>query len=88
MRTQLTLLVCRDEINLTDFSFSTVSITLSFNVAMPLVAAVVTPISCINYEGVDIEIPATGGITQKIWNELADIQYGNIKHPDGWSVHI
>lgn len=55
---------------------------------MPLVAAVVTPISCINYEGVDIEIPATGGITQKIWNELADIQYGNIKHPDGWSVHI
>eukprot|EP00555_Chaetoceros_dichaeta_P012087 CAMPEP_0198256992 /NCGR_PEP_ID=MMETSP1447-20131203/6775_1 /TAXON_ID=420782 /ORGANISM="Chaetoceros dichaeta, Strain CCMP1751" /LENGTH=334 /DNA_ID=CAMNT_0043943775 /DNA_START=103 /DNA_END=1107 /DNA_ORIENTATION=- len=51
-------------------------------------AAVVTPISCINYEGVDIEIPATGGITQKIWNELADIQYGNIEHPDGWSVHI
>jgi branched-chain amino acid aminotransferase len=49
-------------------------------------AAVVTPISCINYNGQDIDIPATGQLTTKVWNELTGIQYGMIEGPKDWSV--
>lgn len=51
-------------------------------------AAVVTPIECIKYKGVDIEIPATGHLTQRIWDELTGIQYGKIPGPEGWCVEI
>ena len=49
-------------------------------------AAVVTPISCINYNGQDIDIPATGQLTTKVWNELTGIQYGMNEGPKDWSV--
>ncbi len=49
-------------------------------------AAVVTPISCIEYEGKDFEIPATGDVTMKVWDQLTGIQYGKIEHE--WSVKI
>lgn len=49
-------------------------------------AAVVSPIECINYEGKDLEIPATGNLTQKIWDSLLEIQYGKANHE--WSVKI
>ena len=51
-------------------------------------AAVVTPISSIQYQGNDIEIPATGPLTKRIWDELTGIQYGKIEGPEGWSVKI
>mmetsp|Transcript_2219 Transcript_2219/g.3393 ORF Transcript_2219/g.3393 Transcript_2219/m.3393 type:complete len:398 (+) Transcript_2219:142-1335(+) len=51
-------------------------------------AAVVTPISCIQYKGVDIEIPATGDITKRIWDTITGIQYGKIDGPEGWSFKI
>jgi branched-chain amino acid aminotransferase len=51
-------------------------------------AAVVTPISCIEYQGNDIEIPATGKLTQRIWDEITGIQYGKIEGPEGWSIPI
>ena len=51
-------------------------------------AAVVTPISCIQYKGKDIDIPATGDLTKRIWNEITSIQYGTMEGPDGWSVKI
>lgn len=51
-------------------------------------AAVVTPISAIQYKGEDIDVPATGELTKRIWNELTGIQYGTIKGPEGWSVCI
>lgn len=46
-------------------------------------AAVVCPIECINYNGEDLEIPATGKATQRAWDELLSIQYGKIDHE--WS---
>ena len=49
-------------------------------------AAVVTPIECIHYNGEDLEIPATGEVTQRAWDQLLDIQYGNVEHP--WSYKI
>lgn len=49
-------------------------------------AAVVTPISCVKYKGKDIEIPATGDITKRVWNEVTSIQYGIKEGPPGWSV--
>jgi len=49
-------------------------------------AAVVAPIECINYKGEDLEIPATGSITQKVWDSLIGIQYGKTEHP--WSVKV
>mmetsp|Transcript_30321 Transcript_30321/g.34889 ORF Transcript_30321/g.34889 Transcript_30321/m.34889 type:complete len:394 (+) Transcript_30321:212-1393(+) len=49
-------------------------------------AAVVTPINCIEYKGNEIDIPATGKVTQRVWDELTDIQYGKIDHP--WSVKV
>jgi len=47
-------------------------------------AAVVTPINCIHYNGVDLNISATGSVTQRAWDELIQIQYGKVRHP--WSV--
>eukprot|EP00586_Coscinodiscus_wailesii_P011871 CAMPEP_0172518740 /NCGR_PEP_ID=MMETSP1066-20121228/290996_1 /TAXON_ID=671091 /ORGANISM="Coscinodiscus wailesii, Strain CCMP2513" /LENGTH=349 /DNA_ID=CAMNT_0013301183 /DNA_START=237 /DNA_END=1286 /DNA_ORIENTATION=- len=49
-------------------------------------AAVVCPIKCIQYEGKDIDIPATGHLTKLIWKQLTDIQYGKVQHP--WSVIV
>mmetsp|Transcript_48207 Transcript_48207/g.145645 ORF Transcript_48207/g.145645 Transcript_48207/m.145645 type:complete len:292 (+) Transcript_48207:958-1833(+) len=51
-------------------------------------AAVVSPISCIRYQGVDIDINATGALTQRIWDELTGIQYGKIDGPDEWSIKL
>ena len=49
-------------------------------------AAVVTPISHIQYKGDDIEIPATGDVTKRIFHSVMDIQYGKTDSP--WSVKI
>jgi branched-chain amino acid aminotransferase len=51
-------------------------------------AAVVTPVSCIQYKGKDIEIPAVGELTQRVWNEITGIQYGKIEGPPGWRVEV
>lgn len=51
-------------------------------------AAVVSPISCIQYKGVDIEIPAMGNLTKCVWNEIISIQYGMKEGPEGWSIEI
>ena len=51
-------------------------------------AAVVTPISCIQYKGEDIEIPATGELTKRVFRDLIGIQYGTMDGPEGWSVKI
>lgn len=51
-------------------------------------AAVVTPISCIQYKGDDIEIPATGELTKRVFNDVMGVQYGRIEGPEGWSVKI
>lgn len=51
-------------------------------------AAVVTPISCIQYKGKDIDIPAVGKLTRRIWDEITGIQYGKKQGPPGWSVKV
>jgi branched-chain amino acid aminotransferase len=51
-------------------------------------AAVVTPISCIQYKGEDINIPAPGELTERMFHDIMDIQYGKIAGPEGWSVRI
>mmetsp|Transcript_5657 Transcript_5657/g.8187 ORF Transcript_5657/g.8187 Transcript_5657/m.8187 type:complete len:289 (+) Transcript_5657:63-929(+) len=51
-------------------------------------AAVVTPISGIHYDGADIDIPATGEMTQYFWDTITGIQYGKLEGPEGWSVKI
>lgn len=51
-------------------------------------AAVVTPISCIEYKGQDIDVPATGPLTKRIWDEITGIQYGKLQGPTGWSHKI
>lgn len=51
-------------------------------------AAVVTPVSCIQYQGKDIEIPSVGSVTQRVWDEITGIQYGKIEGPEGWSLKI
>eukprot|EP00527_Entomoneis_sp_CCMP2396_P000637 CAMPEP_0198152744 /NCGR_PEP_ID=MMETSP1443-20131203/61147_1 /TAXON_ID=186043 /ORGANISM="Entomoneis sp., Strain CCMP2396" /LENGTH=387 /DNA_ID=CAMNT_0043818859 /DNA_START=27 /DNA_END=1190 /DNA_ORIENTATION=- len=51
-------------------------------------AAVVNPISCIQYKGEDIDIPATGDLTKRIWNDITSIQYGTMAGHEGWSVKI
>ena len=51
-------------------------------------AAVVTPISCVKYRGKDIDIPATGEITKRVWDEITSIQYGVKEGPPGWSLVI
>ena len=47
-------------------------------------AAVVTPVSCIQYKGKDIEIPAVGEVTQRVWDEITGIQYRTKEGPPGW----
>lgn len=51
-------------------------------------AAVVTPISHIQYKGKDIEIDAPGDLTKRLFSDLMDIQYGEVECPQGWSVRI
>jgi branched-chain amino acid aminotransferase len=51
-------------------------------------AAVVTPISHIQYRGEDIVIPAPGRLTQRLYNDLVNIQYGIVDGPEGWSVRV
>lgn len=51
-------------------------------------AAVVTPISCIQYKGDDIDIPATGELTKRVFNDVMGVQYGRIEGPEGWSIKI
>ena len=51
-------------------------------------AAVVTPISGIQYKGKDIDIPAVGDLTQRVWNEIVGIQYRHIEGPPGWIVEV
>ncbi len=51
-------------------------------------AAVVTPISHIQYRGEDIVIPAPGELAVRLFDDLVDIQYGVVEGPEGWSVRI
>lgn len=51
-------------------------------------AAVVTPISEIQYKGIDIVISAPGNLTERLFQKLMDIQYGRVEGPKGWSVKI
>lgn len=51
-------------------------------------AAIVSPISCIQYQGKDIDISTTGELTQRFFDELIAIQYGKKEGPDGWSIKI
>ncbi|KAG7359756.1 aminotransferase [Nitzschia inconspicua] len=51
-------------------------------------AAVVTPVSCIQYKGEDIEIPAVGDLTQRVWDEITGIQYRTREAPSGWIVEL
>jgi branched-chain amino acid aminotransferase len=51
-------------------------------------AAVVTPISCIQYQGEDIIVPAPGELAVRLFDDLVDIQYGVVEGPEGWSVRI
>ena len=47
----------------------------------------VTPISCIQYNGEDIDKAATRGETA-VFDEMMGIQYGRIEGQEGWSVKI
>lgn len=51
-------------------------------------AAVVTPISCIQYKGKEIEIPSVGELTQRVWDEIVGIQYRKMEGPEGWIVEL
>lgn len=52
-------------------------------------AAVVTPVGCIQYRGIDMEFTnAPGKITKRIWDEITGVQYGKVVGPSGWSVNI
>jgi branched-chain amino acid aminotransferase len=51
-------------------------------------AAVVTPVSCIHYNGEDIEVPAIGQLTQRVWDEITGIQYRTKTGPTGWIVEL
>jgi branched-chain amino acid aminotransferase len=51
-------------------------------------AAVVTPVSCIQYKGKDIDIPAVEQLTKRVWDELTGIQYRKIEGPAGWIVEL
>mmetsp|Transcript_11685 Transcript_11685/g.17615 ORF Transcript_11685/g.17615 Transcript_11685/m.17615 type:complete len:392 (-) Transcript_11685:168-1343(-) len=53
-------------------------------------AAVVVPVSCIEYQGQDIDIPnTTGEVTKRVWDQITGIQYGKIQGPDDtWSVVV
>lgn len=44
-------------------------------------AAIVCPVNCIGYEGVDYEIPTPAdGLTVKLFNHMLSIQHGEIEH--------
>lgn len=50
-------------------------------------AAVIAPISSITYKGNEIKLYSdteVGPVTQKLYNELVGIQYGDIEAPTGW----
>lgn len=54
-------------------------------------AAIVTPIKLINYNNIDYDVPIDetlncGKLTKKIWQNIVDIQYGNIE--SDWSVVV
>ncbi|CAI5738417.1 unnamed protein product [Peronospora destructor] len=55
-------------------------------------AAVVSPVSTINYMDEDLVIPLdgtdgkAGKLAERIWKELSDIQYGRREHP--WSIVV
>ncbi|RLN57354.1 hypothetical protein BBP00_00007542 [Phytophthora kernoviae] len=55
-------------------------------------AAVVSPVSTINYMDEDLPIPLdgtdskSGKLAERVWKELSDIQYGRREHP--WSVIV
>mmetsp|Transcript_785 Transcript_785/g.1743 ORF Transcript_785/g.1743 Transcript_785/m.1743 type:complete len:273 (-) Transcript_785:77-895(-) len=51
-------------------------------------AAVVTPVSCIQYKGEEISIPAVGDLTQRVWDEIVGIQYRETEGPPGWIVEL
>jgi branched-chain amino acid aminotransferase len=51
-------------------------------------AAVVTPVSCIQYQGEDITIPAVGPLTQRVWDDITSIQYRKKEGPPGWIVKL
>jgi branched-chain amino acid aminotransferase len=49
-------------------------------------AAVISPISCIQWKNSDIDIEAPGPVSQRLLHELNDIYYGKVEGPEGWSV--
>ena len=51
-------------------------------------AAVISPISCIQWKGVDIDIDAPGKISMRLWDDITGIQYGKVQGPEGWSVIV
>mmetsp|Transcript_14909 Transcript_14909/g.21274 ORF Transcript_14909/g.21274 Transcript_14909/m.21274 type:complete len:390 (+) Transcript_14909:166-1335(+) len=51
-------------------------------------AAVISPISCIQWKDTDIDIPAPGRVSQRLLTEMQAIQYGKIKGPEGWSLIV
>lgn len=51
-------------------------------------AAVVTPISGIQYKGEEISIPSVGALTQRVWDEVVGIQYRTMEGPPGWIVEL
>ncbi len=51
-------------------------------------AAVICPISCIQWKNSDIDIDAPGPVSQRLLHELDNIYYGKVQGPAGWSVII
>jgi branched-chain amino acid aminotransferase len=52
-------------------------------------AAIISPVNCIAYEGVDMDIPtgeSIGPVSESFWRMLCDIQYGIKEHP--WSIKV
>ena len=57
-------------------------------------AAVVSPVKCIAYKGVDHAVPldakdasaGAGPVVRRFWKELGDIMYGEVRHE--WSVEV
>jgi branched-chain amino acid aminotransferase len=53
-------------------------------------AAIVSPVGLINYKGKDYLINGgkTGSLTEKLYNEILQIQYGEKDDPFGWRIKI
>jgi branched-chain amino acid aminotransferase len=53
-------------------------------------AAVISPVGQITYQGTDYTVAGgkMGEISQRLYNELIDIQYGHKEDPYGWRVKI